>query len=308
MIHEKQWYREASGGEGELFSRVWADEAPKAVLQIAHGMAEHSERYTEFATLLAENGYAVCMEDHAGHGPHTKNKGFFAEKDGWLSVVNDMKGLMDEVTAQYPGLPVFLMGHSMGSFLARSYIVRYGDELSGCILSGTMGPNPILKVAKLLSAITAVCKGKRAEAKLIGAITGGANQGKFKNEGSPFAWLTTEKAEVQKYEDDPFCGFVFTVAGYGDLFDGILEITAPGWANRVPKSLPVYIYSGEDDPVGDYGKGVKQVFEALKACYVEDVEIKLYRGGRHEMHNEVNKQEVYADVLAWLDKKAAKRK
>ncbi|GHT80111.1 hydrolase [Spirochaetia bacterium] len=305
MVNEKQWYRKASGGEGEIFSRLWANEAPKAVLQIAHGMAEHSERYKEFATLLAENGYVVCMEDHAGHGPHTKCKGFFAEKDGWLSVVNDVKGLMDEVTALYPGLPVFLMGHSMGSFLVRSYIVRYGEGLSGCILSGTMGPNPLVNVVKTLIAITVACKGKKAEATLIGKLSGGANQGKFKNEGSPFAWLTTDTAEVQKYEDDPFCGFVFTASGYGDLFDGITEITAPGWADKVPRKLPVYIYSGEDDPVGDYGKGVKQVFDALKACDVEDVEIKLYCGGRHEMHNEVNKQEVYADVLGWLDKKVA---
>jgi alpha-beta hydrolase superfamily lysophospholipase len=304
-IEEKQWFRKASSGEGEIFSRLWAGDSPKAILQIAHGMGEHSERYKEFAGLLAENGYAVCMEDHAGHGPHAKIKGFFAEKDGWLSVVKDMKGLCDEVSAQFPGLPVFLMGHSMGSFLSRSYIIRWGDTLSGCILSGTMGPNPILKVAKFLATLTAAFKGKKAPALLIGKITSNSNLGKFKNEGSRLAWLSTDSAVVKKYEDDPLCGFTFTASGYGDLFDGILEITSPAWPNKVPKKLPIYIYSGDDDPVGDYGNGVKKVFDSLKACYVEDVEIKLYHGGRHEMHNEVNKKEVYNDVLNWLNKKVA---
>jgi alpha-beta hydrolase superfamily lysophospholipase len=299
MVNEKQWFRKASGGEGEIFCRLWATDNPKAVLQIAHGMAEYSERYMKFAKFLAENGYAVCMEDHAGHGPHAKQLGFFAEKDGWESVLNDMHGLSGEVSAMFPGKPVFLMGHSMGSFLSRSYIARWGNTLAGCILSGTMGPNPAASFGKLLSSITATFKGKRAPAKLIAKITSSSNQGKFK--GDPQAWLSTDTSEIRKYADDPLCGFPFTAAGYRDLFTGILEINSKDWAGKVPKTLPVYLYSGEDDPVGGYGAGVKKVYEALKACNVEDVELKLYSGGRHEMHNEVNKEQVYKDVLNWLE-------
>ncbi|GHU17118.1 hydrolase [Spirochaetia bacterium] len=301
MINEKQWFRKASGGEGEIFCRLWTDDKPKAVLQIAHGMAEHSERYLEFANFLAKNGFAVCMEDHAGHGPQAKQLGFFAEKDGWASVLNDMHALSDEVSAMFPGEPVFLMGHSMGSFLSRSYITRWGNTLSGCILSGTMGPNPILGIAKALAGITAVFKGKRATARLLTKITGSANSGKFRDEPHEFAWLSTDTAEVQKYEDDPLCGFPFTAGAYLDMFTGVLEISAPVWAGNVPKTLPLYIYSGDNDPVGDYGAGVKKVYESLKAGGIEDLELKLYPGGRHEMHNEVNKKEVYADVLNWLN-------
>jgi alpha-beta hydrolase superfamily lysophospholipase len=301
MISEKQWFRKASGGEGEIFSRLWTDSNPKAILQIAHGMAEYSERYLEFAKFFAENGYAVCMEDHAGHGPHAKQLGFFAEKDGWESVLNDMHALSDEVAALFPGKPVFLMGHSMGSFLSRSYIVRWGNTLAGCILSGTMGPNPAAALGKTLAGITATFKGKRATANLIAKITAGSNQGKFKNDPYQSAWLTRDIARVQKFENDPFCGFPFTAAGYRDLFTGILEINAADWAGKVPKTLPMYLYSGEDDPVGNYGAGVKKVYESLKASNVADVKLKLYKGGRHEMHNEINQKEVYTDVLNWLD-------
>jgi alpha-beta hydrolase superfamily lysophospholipase len=298
MVKLREWTR------GGLLSREWKDDAaaPKAVLQIAHGMAEHSARYNEFATFLAEHGYAVYMEDHAGHGPNAKIKGFFAEKHGWLSVVNDIKSLMDEAKAANPGLPVFLMGHSMGSFLSRSYITRYADGLSGVVLSGTMGPNPALPLVKLICACYAVFRGKKTPAPALAKLTNDMNNAKFKSEGGDFGWLTTVKTEVAKYEADEFCGFPFTAGGFIDLFYGAGEINSHKWAPKVPKTLPIYLYSGEDDPVGDFGKGVRAVYDALKRFGVSDVELKLYKGGRHEMHNESNKTEVYNDVLAWLDK------
>ncbi|MDR2607498.1 MAG: lysophospholipase [Treponema sp.] len=302
MIENKTWMRKASSGEGEIFSQLWQGSRPKAVLQIAHGMAERSSRYKDFATFLAGKGYVVCAEDHAGHGSHAVLKGFFAEKDGWECVLKDMKALMDEASGRYPGLPVFLLGHSMGSFLARSYITRYGEGLSGCILSGTMGPNPALGVASLLSSIQKKLKGPRSTAYLISNLSMGPYNKRIKNPVNHCAWLSTVDQVCIDYANDETCGFVFTAGAYYDMFNALKEINSPSWPLQIPKDLPVYFFAGDEDPVGDYGKGVEKVYRAVKAAGVKDVSLKLYKGGRHEMLNEANKEEVYRDTLEWLEK------
>jgi alpha-beta hydrolase superfamily lysophospholipase len=299
-MERKQWMRPASSGREEIFSQRWVPEKPKAILQIAHGMAEYSDRYDEFACYLADRGYLVCANDHAGHGRHAKVKGFFAEQDGWEYLLKDMNALMDEVAADYEGLPCFLLGHSMGSFLARSYITRFGG-LRGVILSGTMGCRSGMGLGRSLATIQKKCKGPQSLGKLISAIAFGANNKRIKNPVNLFAWLCTVDEVCVAYRNDPYCGFNFTAGAFYDLFSGMIEITSADWAGKVPKDLPIYVFSGEEDPVGAYGKGPTQVFEQLKSTGHEDVSLKLYSGGRHEMLNESNKEEAYADTFRWLE-------
>lgn len=308
-IVRKEWKRPASSGNGEIFSRSWekafsgeaGEKGPKAVIVIAHGMAEHSARYDRFAGFLAEHGYAVYMNDHAGHGRSAQVKGHFADQNGWVSVVEDLNALMDEGEKEHPGVPLFLMGHSMGSFLSRSFLIRHGGRLSGCVLCGTMGKNPGVKPGKMLASLQCKILGPRSRGKLIDKLAfGGYNKG-IENPVNKFAWLCTLNEVCEAYAKDEFCGFAFTAAGYRDLFTGLEEVSSPQWAEKVPKNLPVYLLAGDRDPVGNYGKGPRQVAEALKAAGLKNVKLKLYPGARHELLNEACKEQIYQDVLDWLE-------
>lgn len=301
-ITRREWTRPASSGQGEIFSRCWASEAPKAVLVIAHGMAEHSARYDGFASFLAEQGWAVYMNDHAGHGKSAQIHGHFAEKDGWESVVNDLNALMDEGEREHPGLPLFLMGHSMGSFLSRSFLIRYGARLSGCVLCGTMGKNPGVLPGYLLAALQCRLKGTQSRGKLIDKLAFGSYNQRIEHPVNKFAWLSANEENCRAYAQDPLCGFEFTAAGYRDLFTGLREISSPKWAQAVPKALPVYLVAGKDDPVGNYGEGPAWVAEQLRSSGVKSVELKLYPDMRHEILNETGKEQVWNDIFAWLEK------
>jgi alpha-beta hydrolase superfamily lysophospholipase len=302
-VGEKQWKRPAARGEGEIFSRVWAVDEPHAVLQIAHGMAEYSDRYEHFARFLASHGYAVGMNDHAGHGRSAETLGYFAETNGLNYVVEDMKALMDELTTQYAGLPTFLLGHSMGSFLARKYITLYGLELSGCLISGTMGANKALGLGKMMAGIQKKMKGAKSDGKLLTLIAFGSYNKRIKDPVNEYAWLSTEDSVCIDFAKDPLCNFRFTAGGFYDLFTLIEEVNAPDWAAKVPTSLSLHLFAGMEDPVGAYGRGPQEVYDALAATGHADLLLNLYPDGRHEMINEVNRCEVYEDVLAWLDER-----
>jgi len=290
----------ASSGREDIHSHVWTDGSPKAILQIAHGMAEHSARYDEFARFVAGHGYAVFAEDHAGHGPSAETKGYFAEKDGWECILKDMKALMDAASARYPGLPLFLLGHSMGCFLAQSYIIRFMG-LKGAILSGDTAPNHALRLGRALAAMQKRLKGPTSVGKFISAMAFGGYNRKIDHPVNQFAWLSTVDQVCEEYKADPFCGYSFTAGGYYDMFTGMIEITARDWPSKVPAGLPVLIIAGDQDPVGAYGKGPKGLFDGLRQTGHGDVSMKLYPGDRHEVLNEKNKYEVYDDVLAWLE-------
>lgn len=299
-VQHDHWTRPASSGQEDIFSQLWIPENPKAILQIAHGMAEYGGRYDRFARHLASHGYVVCANDHAGHGLYAKTKGFFAEKDGWAHLLNDMKGLMDQVLDRYPQLPCFLFGHSMGSFLSRSYVVRF-DGIQGMILSGTAGTTSGLKVGRVIAAIQKKCKGARSKGRLLTTLTFGTANKKIKNPSDPYAWLSRDDSIVDAYQTDNYCGFIFTAAGYYDLFTGMIEVTAEDWAAKVPTNISALIISGDSDPIGAYGRGPTEVSRQLQDTGHEDVTLKLYADGRHEMLNEANREEVFADVLAWLE-------
>lgn len=303
-VTKKEWTRSASGGNSRIFSRSWVeDSAPQAVVVIVHGMAEHSARYDSFAVFLAEHGYAVYMNDHAGHGRSAQINGHFSDENGWENVVSDLNALMDQAAENHPGLPLFLMGHSMGSFLSRSFLTRYGTRLSGCILCGTMGKNPGVKPGKALASLQCRLRGPRSRGKFIDKLAFGSYNKRIEQPVNQFAWLSRDEDICKSYAADKMCGFEFTAAGYRDLFTGLEEISSPTWAANVPKEVPIYLIAGTEDPVGNYGEGPKQVAEQLKAAGVKNVELKLYPGMRHELLNELGKEQVYSDILAWLEKR-----
>jgi len=290
-------------GLGEIYSKLWLpDSAPGAVVQIAHGMAEHIERYALFAEFLCGHGIAVAANDHAGHGKSadTAHRGYFGESGGWEAVLKDMKALHDQAAERFPGVPYILMGHSMGSFLARSYATRYGEGIRALILSGTAGSNPVLGVAKAMARNEKKKNGPMQPSPRISDMSFGSYNKQFLPARTPFDWLSRDTETVDRYVADPGCGFPFTAEAYLDVFTGLSEISGPAWAKKVPK-VPIQLFSGAKDPVGGSGKGVLQVKKWLEDTG-HDVTFKLYPEGRHEMLNEINRSEVYNDVLAFIER------
>ena len=282
-----------------------AGAAPKAVVQIAHGMAEHSARYARFAEVLTAAGYAVYAQDHRGHGQTAgvlKRAGFFAEHDGWSTVVEDMYAVTRTIREEQPGLPIFLFGHSMGSMLSRTYAIRHGAELDGLILSGTGGdPGMLGKVGQVVALVEAKVRGKGTASPLLDKLSFGNFNKPFEPARTPFEWLSRDPAEVDAYIADPWCGFVCTAGMFQDLLSGIALINADSQVARIPQGLPIYLFSGAEDPVGDKTKGVQQVVDQFRRLGIKDVFVRFYLGARHEVLNETNRDEVMADVVDWLD-------
>jgi alpha-beta hydrolase superfamily lysophospholipase len=291
----------------EIFTYSWLpDGKAKAAVQIAHGMAEHAARYERFAKALTDAGFAVYANDHRGHGKTAgalENVGYFADRDGWNVVIRDMHGLTEVIKKDQPGLPVFLFGHSMGSLLSRGYITRWGGDIKGVILSGTGGdPGLLGKVGLLVARWECKRKGRKASSPLMTRLSFGEFNKPFKPARTEFEWLSRDPKEVDKYVADPYCGGVFTAGFWYDMLSSMGEIFRPGTIAKIPKKLPIYLFSGEKDPVGNKMKGVKEAYNAYERAGIADVTVKFYKDGRHEMLNEINRDEVYKDVIAWLNK------
>lgn len=278
-----------------------------AILQIAHGMVEFIERYEDFAKYLTDKGYLVVGNDHLGHGDSvvTRDKwGYFAEKDGYKIVLKDLNKLTRIIKEEYPNLPYFLLGHSMGSFFARDYLIHYGIELDGCIIMGTGQQNKATVVAgKLLCKIIALFKGSRYRSKLINSMAIGSYNKKWEPSFTHCEWLTKDVRIVDWYFHEPKCQFVFTLNGFYNLFSVIEEIIDRKNYSKTPKNIPILITSGEDDPVGNFAKDPKSLYDDLASLELHDLSIKLYPNDRHEILNELDKQDVYTDIYNWLDKR-----
>lgn len=295
----------ASPADGTaLFVRSWLpDGPPKAIVQLAHGMAEHSARYARFAAALTGAGYAVWAHDHRGHGETSTaraDRGYFADGHGWDTAVDDLEAVAEAARAAHPGLPLFFFGHSMGSLLGRDHVARHGDELAGAIFSGTGGDQGLLgKVGARLAAFEARLRGRRAISPLMNELTFGSYNKAFKPARTDFDWLSRDPAEVDAYLADPRCGEVFTAGFFADLIGGVNHLTElPG---RYRSDLPMLFISGNRDPVGGNGKGVAEVASAIRAGGVTDVTCTLYPGARHELLNDTIRDLVTSDVIAWLD-------
>lgn len=308
-IIRKEYSIPSKSGVADVFARCWVPaDGAKAIFQIVHGMAEHGERYEDFAKFLCGKGFAVLVDDHVGHGRSAKSDkelGYFGEKNGWDAFVEDERALTELITSEFPGLPLIFFGHSMGSFIAREYIRRYGidERIKGAIICGTSGRNPAAPIAITIAGAVAKAKGSRHKSKFIDKLAFGTYNKKVENPVTPFDWLTSDPDEVQKYIADKYCGFLFTAAGYKDLFTVLNRVSGKDWFEQVYEGLPIFLIAGEDDPVGQYGAGVKQVYNDLKLAGKKDVTLKLYPHMRHEILNEVGKDEVYNDIAAWCAKK-----
>lgn len=286
---------------------LWTPEAdgPRAVVQLVHGVAEYAGRYDGFARYLADRGFVVCGGDHLGHGKTVDDGkyGYFGKKDGWTLVTADVRQLRVLMGEKYPGLPYFLLGHSMGSFLARTYLCRYPGTVDGCILSGTGQEKPALVAAgKAVASAICALRGPETVSALVDKLSLGAYNEQFKPNRTTADWISRDEAVVDAYLKDPFCSFKPTAGMFRDMMGGLQYIASGDALSRMDPRTPVYLFSGDRDPVGSNGEGVRKVFGFFKDHGTADLDMKLYPGGRHEMLNEINKGEVYADVLAWLEK------
>ena len=295
----------SSDGRHTVHAREWLPEGEaRGVVQIVHGVAEYIARYDHVARFLNDHGYIVCGEDHLGHGETAAEDeyGYFSRYDGWTLVTADIRTLRQTQGKKYPGLPYFMLGHSMGSFLTRTYLCRYPGELTGAILSGT-GQESGLTVAagKLAARMVCSAKGDRYVSALLDRLSLGSYNTKFRPNRTTADWLSRDEAAVDAYLADPLCGFKSTAGMFRDMMGGLQYISKPRHLAQMDKSTPIYLFSGDQDPVGSFGKGVKKVYGYFDAQGVKDLRMKLYPGGRHEMFNEINKEEVLTDLLNWLD-------
>ena len=299
------WY--ASKGAGNIHACKWLPTGqPKAVLQIVHGIAEFVERYDNFANYLTELGYIVVAEDHMGHGQSINGdgiQGYF--HGGWFTAVEDTMQLMRDTRRDYPDVPYILFGHSMGSFMARTILCQYPDSgIDAAVICGT-GWQPAFALPALIKVVETICK-KTGETKpnekLQGMVFGSYNR-KVEHPRTAFDWLSRDNKIVDAYIAHPLCGFTASCGLLRDMMKGIHYIEQPKNLEMMRKELPVFFIAGGDDPVGPYGKGVHQTAEAFRKAGMQDVSVHIYPLCRHEILNEINKEEVFADVAQWIENK-----
>lgn len=285
----------------------WApddDKSIKGIVQIAHGLAEHAFRYSDFANFLTENGFAVFADDHRGHGKTAgdlKNVGFLGTKNGWDNIVADLKFLSNYAKEKYPNKSFFILGHSFGSFLSRNYVMDVSLKLNGAIFSGTAcSPGLLGYFGIMITNLLMLFYPKNSPSNLMDKLSFGAYNAPFKPNRTKFDWLSRDKEQVDKYVQDPYCGSIFSISAFNELLKGLLFVNRKKNINKTPEDLSILLFSGDKDPVGNFGKGVNEVYANYKKAGIKDITMKLFSDGRHEMLNETNKMEVYEFVLNWL--------
>jgi len=301
----------SSDGKNTVHAEIYEPKNRKinGIVQISHGMIDYVGRYEALADYLTERGFVVAGADHLGHGSTAKNPqdyGYFAKKNGYKLVVEDIYRMNRILKDEYKDIPIFLLGHSMGSFLSRLYAVKYPESISGIIIHGTSGKNPLLVLGKALTSFLRVIRGDKHRSRLITRLALGSYNSTFPKEEGKYAWLTRDLSRVNRRDDDPKTAFSFTLAGYSDLFSALGECNNSDWYAAYPRSLPTLIMSGEEDPVGNYGKGVREVYKGLSERGVLNLRLKTYVGARHELFNEINREEVFSDIYEWLSSLAVK--
>ncbi|MCI2047637.1 MAG: alpha/beta hydrolase [Faecalibacterium sp.] len=283
------------------------DVAPRAVLQITHGMAEYWLRYAPFARFMAEHGFVVCGHDHLGHGATSGTEypdGFFAPKNGNVYVLRDIHRMTELAKERYPSLPLILFGHSMGSFFARWATETWPDAQVAAIYCGTGGANPAAPAGLALTALLSAVRGPQYKSKLVDKMAFGAYQKRIPEAKTPFDWLSTNAENVAHYIQDPKCGFLFSVSAFHDLMATVQQVNTDQWAAAIPKAMPVLVVAGAEDPVGNYGEGPREVAQRLVVAGGKHVTLQLYDGMRHEILNETGRQAVWDDLLAWCTQAA----
>lgn len=301
------FYSSSTGVNSIRAIKCYPDAEPKAIIQIAHGVADHIDRYRHFMSFLADKGFFVVGNDHLGHGHtirHPVEQGFFAYHGGWQHVVNDMHKLRCIASEEFPDVPYILFGHSMGSFLTRTFVIQHPEAYDAAIISGTGHMKAaLINSGYALSSSIVKAKGPRYVSKLIDSIAFGAYNNAFKPVRTKFDWISRDEEQVDKYAADPYCGFIATASLFKEMMAGLKFITNEDNIAKMNKAKPIYFMSGDMDPVGENGKGVERAYKAFCDAGIKDVYMKLYKGGRHEMLNELNKDEVYRDILSWINSK-----
>lgn len=304
FLKKEELYYNSADGITKIYATLWIPDEIKMVFQIAHGMVEHIERYDDFAKFLNSFGILVLGNDHLGHGNSINSKedfGYFSEENGNKNVIEDMYSLTKIAKERYKNVPYVFLGHSMGSYLLRQYLCQYGQELDASIIMGA-GDEPLLKLKGGMAIIEKIAskKGWRYRSKIIDkAIFGGFNK-KFEPAKTSKDWLSKDENTVNQYILDEKCNFIFTLNAYYNLLYGINKLCDDNYLNNMPKNLPILLIAGEDDPVGNFGKGIHNIFKKYKSIGMQFVEIKLYPNLRHEILNEIEKEVVYNDILQWL--------
>lgn len=272
----------------------------KAIFHIVHGMCEYMGRYDNFMKYMAENGYLCCGYNHVGHKDTSPDEelGFFADEKGDDILIDDVYEFAKAIKAEYPDLKYILMGHSMGSFVVRLSAARYNEHIDGLIVMGTSGPNPAAKIGLGLCNLKIKCGGAHRVSGLVYSMAFGSYNKKTEKR-TPSDWITKDTAIVDKYCQDKYCMFKFTNSAMRDLIKMNYESNLDDCMKAYPEKLPILLISGNEDPVGSYGVGVKQVFDIMTG-FGKNVSLKLYDGMRHEVLNEIDRKTVYADLLNWV--------
>lgn len=289
-----------------LLLHIWKPlQEPLGLLQLIHGSCEHIGRYEDFAGYMADSGYIVYGWDLRGHGitaSSPEELGFFALRGGWDLLLRDAMEINKHIKAEYPDKPLVLIGHSMGSFLARHFAMLHGAAIDGLIAIGTShNPRLLLKLGKHLAERDIRKNGHFNRSALLYKLSYGSFNKKFSPSRTDQDWLTSDEEIVDKFIADDLCGFVLTSCGFRDMFYGLLEITDNSNIKRHPEGLPTLLISGKEDPVGAEGRQVVKAYEGYKKAGVKSISMKLYEGMRHEVLNERDRQQVYKDIISWLE-------
>jgi alpha-beta hydrolase superfamily lysophospholipase len=302
-MHHEAFRLNASDATPLYVNHWFADQAPKAVVMIAHGMAEHSGRYARAAQALVEAGFAVYAHDQRGHGKTAENGvlGHYADQDGWQKVVGDLASINHHIRQKYPQAPIFLLAHSMGSYIGQAYLMQHSCSLQGAILSGSnYQPVALYRVASLIARFERWRKGPTGRSALMDFLSFGSFNKAFKPNRTAFDWLSRDPLEVDKYIHDPLCGFRCTNQLWIDLLDGLQQITPRGSLLQIDSNLPLLVIGGACDPVSD-GKRLDDLANALSNAGASQLQLNIYPQARHELLNETNRDEVTADLIAWLE-------
>lgn len=307
MVLKEELYFKSNDNKTKIHGIKWvpSDQKIRIILHIAHGMLEHIDRYDDFANYLAQNGVLVVGNDHLGHGSSIiseEDRGFFAEENGNKIVLEDMHTLSNIIKAEYPNLPYFLLGHSMGSFLARQYIINYEKELNGVIIVGTgFQPFILIKLGEIITRIISIFKGWRYRSRFINSLTIGKNNKKFEPGRTKVDWLSRDQEIVDNYINDKRIDFIFTLNAFYNMFKGMLHLYDNNNISKIQKDFPMILLSGEDDPVGNFGKDIVKLYNSYKKIGMVNVSYKLYENDRHEIINELDREIIYKDILNWME-------
>ena len=309
MSREERFSFLSADGKTTVDAVKWIPEDGNyhAILQISHGMIEYIDRYKPFAEFLNENGYLVVGHSHIGHGKSVVSEadwGYFAKENAADILNKDMHTLRTMIQAENEGVPYFMLAHSMGSYLLRRYLTIYNDNLRGAIIMGTgCVPEGTAKLGKIVCSILAAPFTWKHRSKLVSSLTFAGPYKKYNLDGTvpENSWLTKDVEIVKKYYNDPACTYTFTLNGYHTLMDTVLYDVQMENIKKTPKKLPLFFVSGQDDPVGDMGEGVKKVYYMYEQAGLNDVTYKLYENDRHEVLNETDKEVVYNDILSWME-------